>query len=42
MCVNHWRARGNAGPVKTSQPLDLEANVQQTLQVLERAAQIRD
>jgi UDP-glucose:(heptosyl)LPS alpha-1,3-glucosyltransferase len=42
MCVNHWRARGNAEPVKTRQPLDLEANVSQTLQVLELAAQNRD
>lgn len=38
MCVNHWRARGQTGPVKTRQPLDLEANVQLTLQVLELAA----
>ncbi|WP_395735534.1 glycosyltransferase family 4 protein [Prosthecobacter sp.] len=35
MCVNHWRARGNAGPVKTRMPLDLEVNVMLTLQVLE-------
>lgn len=37
MCVNHWRA--NPGPVKTRLPLDLEANVHQTLRVLELAAQ---
>lgn len=42
MCVNHWRARGNVGPVKTRQPFDLEANVRQTLQVLELAVQNRD
>jgi len=36
MCVNHWRA--NPGPVKTRQPLDLETNVRQTMQVLELAA----
>ncbi|MFO1485090.1 MAG: glycosyltransferase family 4 protein [Verrucomicrobiaceae bacterium] len=39
-CLNHWRARGrNAGPVKTRMPLDLEANVRQTIQVLELAVQ---
>jgi len=36
MCVNHWRA--NPGAVSTRQPLDLEANVRLTLQVLEQAA----
>jgi hypothetical protein len=38
MCINHWRARGSAGPVKTRLPLDLELNVMLTLQVLEIAA----
>ncbi|WP_395745041.1 glycosyltransferase family 4 protein [Prosthecobacter sp.] len=38
MCINHWRARGQAGPVKTRLPLDLETNVMLTLQVLELAA----
>ena len=42
MCVNHWRARGNAGPVPTRQPLDLETNVRKTIQVLELAAGQRD
>lgn len=37
-CVNHWRARGSAGPVTTRLPLDLELNVRGTLQVLEQAA----
>ncbi len=39
MCINHWRARGNPGPVKTRLPLDLDLNVQHTLHVLELAAQ---
>ncbi|WP_395715969.1 glycosyltransferase family 4 protein [Prosthecobacter sp.] len=38
MCVNHWRSRRDAGPVKTREPLDLEANVRKTIQVLELAA----
>ncbi len=38
MCINHWRARGGGNPVKTRLPLDLELNVELTLQVLERAA----
>ncbi|MDB6003115.1 MAG: hypothetical protein JWR15_102 [Prosthecobacter sp.] len=38
MCINHWRARGNAGPVKTRLPLDLELNVDHTIQVLKLAA----
>jgi UDP-glucose:(heptosyl)LPS alpha-1,3-glucosyltransferase len=39
-CLNHWRIRGrNPAPVKTRLPLDLEANVQLTLRVLELAAQ---
>lgn len=42
LCVNHWRARGNAGPVQTQQPLDLETNVRRTIQVLELAAKTRD
>ncbi|MFN0078969.1 MAG: glycosyltransferase family 4 protein [Prosthecobacter sp.] len=42
MCVNHWLARGHAGKVATRQPLDLETNVQHTLQVLELAAKTRD
>ena len=37
-CINHWRARGSGSPVKTRLPLDLEVNVQLTLQVLEKAA----
>lgn len=37
MCVNHWRARGHAGKIATRLPLDLEANVKLTLQVLELA-----
>ena len=41
LCVNHWRARGHAGPVKTRLPLDLDTNVQQTLQVIELAAASR-
>lgn len=40
LCVNHWRARGSAGPVKTRQPLDLETNVQLTLRTLELAAAV--
>ncbi len=39
MCINHWRARGSSGPVKTRLPLDLELNVQLTLRVLESTAQ---
>lgn len=39
MCINHWRARGNAEPVKTRLPIDLDLNVQLTLRVLELAAQ---
>jgi UDP-glucose:(heptosyl)LPS alpha-1,3-glucosyltransferase len=42
LCVNHWRARGNAGPVQTRHPLDLETNVGKTIQVLELAAKTRD
>lgn len=38
MCINHWRARGAGNPVKTRLPLDLELNVQLTLQVLEKTA----
>ena len=38
MCVNHWRARGSGGPVKTRLPLDLELNVDHTIQVLKLAA----
>lgn len=38
MCINHWRARESTGPVKTRLPLDLELNVNLTLQVLELAA----
>jgi UDP-glucose:(heptosyl)LPS alpha-1,3-glucosyltransferase len=38
MCVNHWRACGCAGPVKTRRPLGLDLNVQLTLRVLEQAA----
>lgn len=40
MCVNHWRARGAAGPVKTRLPLDLETNVRHTLRVLELASAV--
>lgn len=40
MCVNHWQAGGSAGPVTTRLPLDLETNVQLTLQVLELAAAV--
>ena len=42
MCINHWQARGNAGKIPTRYPLDLETNVQHTLQVLELAAKTRD
>jgi hypothetical protein len=38
MCINHWRARGSTTPVKTRLPLDLDLNVQLTLQVLEHSA----
>jgi len=38
MCVNHWRACGANGPVKTSLPIDLETNVRHTLRVLELAS----
>ncbi|OYW30823.1 MAG: hypothetical protein B7Z47_02955 [Chthoniobacter sp. 12-60-6] len=38
MCVNYWRARGSTGPVKTRLPLDLELNVDHTIQVLKLAA----
>lgn len=40
--VDHWRAGTHSLPVPTAQPLDLEANVQGTLRVLELAAQSRD
>jgi len=40
-CVNHWRVRGGAGPVPTKLPLDLEANVRRTIQVLGLAAATR-
>lgn len=39
MSINHWCARGSAGPVNTRLPLDLELNVKLTLQVLEHSAQ---
>ena len=42
MCINHWRARGSAGPVKTRLPLDLELNVDHTIQVLKLAAGKRE
>jgi len=42
MCLNHWRARGAAGPVKTRLPLGLELNVDLTLRVLKLAASERD
>jgi len=42
MCINHWQARGNTGKISTRYPLDLETNVQHTLQVLELAAKTRD
>jgi len=42
MCINHWRARGSAGPVKTRQPLDLELNLDLTMQVLKLAAEKRE
>lgn len=40
-CINHWRALGSTGPVKTRWPLDLETNVRQTMRVLELAARQR-
>ena len=42
MCINHWRARSSAEPVKTRQPLDLELNVDFTMQVLKLAAGKRE
>ena len=42
MCINHWRARGSAEPVKTRLPLDLEWNVDHTIQVLKMASGKRD
>lgn len=42
MCINHWRARGSAEPVKTRLPLDLNLNVDHTLQVLKMAAEKRE
>lgn len=39
ICINHWRTRSSSTPVKTRLPLDLELNVQQTLQVLELTEQ---
>ncbi|HEY1051866.1 MAG TPA: glycosyltransferase family 4 protein, partial [Prosthecobacter sp.] len=40
--VDHWRAGTHSLPVPTAQPLDLETNVQETLRVIELAAQSRD
>ena len=42
MCINFWRARGGAGPVITRLPLDLELNVDHTIQVLKLAAKNRE
>jgi len=42
MCINHWRARGSAEPVKTRMPLELEHNVDFTMQVLKLAAGKRE
>ena len=42
MCLNHWRARGSAESVKTRLPLDLEHNVDFTMQVLKLAAGKRE
>ena len=43
ICIDHWRAQGrDAGRVQTSPPLDLDINVQQTLQVLDLAAHDSD
>lgn len=42
LCINHWRAHGSAGPVKTRLPLDLELNVDCTIQVLKLAARKRE
>lgn len=42
MCINHWRARGSVGPVKTRLPLDLELNVDHTIQVLKMTAAKRE
>lgn len=39
-CIDHWR--DHPGAVATPQPLDLDLNVQQTLQVLALAAHDRD
>ena len=42
MCINHWRARGSEEPVKTRLPLELELNVDLTIQVLKLAVEKRE